>query len=233
MKTIFLFLALAIASLSASAHHLPGYYSHARNLTGYYFELVDFGVEPDHTSTSGGCSIRRPTPMTITGAKTVNTYDVERMLKQGGANETTIIDVENFKLRQAFAADNEIIYPDHESLPGAIWLPGAGAKLASKMAFENKSLAIKAQLLTHLNRLSGSNKAASLLFTNSGYDCWMGYNAALFAVENGYTNVLWYRGGLKSWLAANHPPSIAQRIDWLPESIREEARIADEIADKD
>lgn len=210
MKTIFLFLALAMASLSASANHLPG----------YYFELVDFGGKPDRSDTSGGC--QRPTPLTLTGAKTVTTYDVERLLAQDWENGPYIFDVENLTPHKAFLTDNEINYPERESLPGSVWLPGAGAKLA----FENKNPAIKSRLLAILDDFGGSDKTTSLLFTGSGYDCWMSYNAALFAVQNGFKNVLWYRGGMKSWLAANHSPSLALPVDWLTESAIEEAKKA-------
>ena len=35
--------------------------------------------------------------------------------------------------------------------------------------------------------------------------CWMSYNAALRAINMGYSNVLWYRGGIEAWQAAGLP----------------------------
>lgn len=33
----------------------------------------------------------------------------------------------------------------------------------------------------------------------------MSYNAALRAINLGYRNVLWYRGGIEAWQAAGQP----------------------------
>ena len=34
---------------------------------------------------------------------------------------------------------------------------------------------------------------------------WEGYNAALRAIEMGYSGVYWYRGGIAAWKAADQP----------------------------
>src|SRR5262249_14167344 len=38
-------------------------------------------------------------------------------------------------------------------------------------------------------------------------ECWMSYNGALRAIHAGYTNVLWYRGGIEAWKMAGLPTS--------------------------
>lgn len=38
--------------------------------------------------------------------------------------------------------------------------------------------------------------------------CWMSYNAALRAINLGYTNVLWYRGGIESWRQSGPPTQL-------------------------
>ncbi len=50
-------------------------------------------------------------------------------------------------------------------------------------------------------------------------ECWVSYNAALRAINAGYTNVLWYRGGIEAWKAAGLPTlapgrgALAQQFD--------------------
>jgi len=45
--------------------------------------------------------------------------------------------------------------------------------------------------------------------------CRESYNAALRAMQLGYRNVLWYRGGLSSWMAAKQqlqPPAAVRGV---------------------
>jgi PQQ-dependent catabolism-associated CXXCW motif protein len=50
-----------------------------------------------------------------------------------------------------------------------------------------------------LESLSGGDKAKPIVFYCRSSSCWHSYNASLRAVEAGYTNVLWYRGGIDAW----------------------------------
>lgn len=42
---------------------------------------------------------------------------------------------------------------------------------------------------------------------------WMSYNVSLRAINLGYTNVLWYRGGIESWKKAGLPVSAPTNND--------------------
>jgi PQQ-dependent catabolism-associated CXXCW motif protein len=53
--------------------------------------------------------------------------------------------------------------------------------------------------------MTNNNKEVPLIFYCQSNQCWMSYNAALRAIHMGYTNVLWYRGGLEAWKAAGQP----------------------------
>ena len=46
---------------------------------------------------------------------------------------------------------------------------------------------------------------APMVFFCQGAHCWESYNASLRAIDLGYTNVYWYRGGLSSWQEAGLP----------------------------
>ena len=52
---------------------------------------------------------------------------------------------------------------------------------------------------TYLQTLTGGDKGKPIVFYCRSSSCWHSYNASLRAVEAGYTNVLWYRGGIDAW----------------------------------
>ncbi len=63
----------------------------------------------------------------------------------------------------------------------------------------------------YLQNATGGNAEMPLVFYCQGIQCWMSYNAALRAINLGYRNVLWYRGGLEAWQAAGQQLVTAQR----------------------
>ena len=50
-----------------------------------------------------------------------------------------------------------------------------------------------------LMQATQGRKDVPLVFYCQSPQCWMSYNAALRAINAGFTNVLWYRGGVESW----------------------------------
>lgn len=54
-----------------------------------------------------------------------------------------------------------------------------------------------------LATLTGGDKAKAVVFYCHGPGCWLSYNASLHAIDLGYTNVLWYRGGRDAWKEAD------------------------------
>ena len=61
-----------------------------------------------------------------------------------------------------------------------------------------------------LQQMTQGNRQVPLVFYCQGPQCWMSYNAALRAINLGYKNVLWYRGGIEAWQRAGLPLSGAQ-----------------------
>ena len=53
----------------------------------------------------------------------------------------------------------------------------------------------------------GPNKSDRVLFYSHGTTGWKSYWAAKRAVEAGYTNVMWMRGGFAEWAASELPIS--------------------------
>lgn len=53
--------------------------------------------------------------------------------------------------------------------------------------------------------LLGPDKNGRIVFYSHGSTGWKSYWAALRAVEAGYRNVMWMRGGYADWAAGDHP----------------------------
>jgi len=140
-------------------------------------EDVDYGLAP--VSTLRTADFHAPTPREVPGAKTIRT----------GA------------LRDSLQADPHPLLFDvlggdvHASLPGAIWLPGAGRG-------QSFTDTVQARFAQTLNALTKGDRKRPLVFFCQGPQCWLSYNAALRAVALGYETVYWYRGGIEAWIAA-------------------------------
>ena len=140
-------------------------------------ESVDLGVAP-----SAELRLREhsaPTPREVPGAKTIRTDALRDSLQ--AQPQPLLFDV--------LGGDA------HASLPGAIWLPGAGRG-------QSFTDTLQARFAQTLNALTKGDRKRPLVFFCQGPQCWLSYNAALRAVVLGYEAVYWYRGGVEAWLAA-------------------------------
>jgi PQQ-dependent catabolism-associated CXXCW motif protein len=155
----------------------------------YAEELTDFRV-PSQSELK--VNVGSPTPLTIPGGRRVTTNEVFKLLD----TEAILIDV----LR-----DNS---GGHLTLPGAIYMPGAG----DAGNFRDR---VQRRLSPVLSRLTFKNADRPLVFYCEGARCWESYNAALRAMQLGYRNVMWYRGGLRSWKEANLKMQPAAAIEEL------------------
>lgn len=139
-------------------------------------EDKDWGVPPTSTARSG--RLHAPTPLTIPGAKTIRTMELRAML--GQSPQPILIDV--------LGGDG------HRTIAGALWLREPGEATIGYAGTE--------RFRQDLDKLTMGRKSAPLVFFCLSSECWMSYNASLRAIEIGYTNVLWYRGGTASWQRA-------------------------------
>ena len=131
-----------------------------------------------------------PTPLEIPGAKRILTADLFARMRL--PEPPVLFDV--------LGAE------PHESLPGAIWLPGAG----QGRSFDD---AVQVQLAKLLELATRGNQRRALVFFCASKSCWLSYNAALRVVRLGYKEVYWYRGGIEAWLDAGHAV-IALEVAW-------------------
>ena len=152
----------------------------------YADEAKDFGVPPRDVPVTSG--FHRNTPLRVPGARTVNTNEVMALLKSKPV--PIVIDV----------------YGETESLPGSVYLKGFGLyrPVTGRIA---KTRAV-------LDPLVGGDRNRAIIFLCVSVQCWHSYNAALFALEAGYTDVMWYRGGLTSWKFAKQTTAVPRQIAW-------------------
>src|SRR5262245_52063453 len=126
-------------------------------------EMQDFGVAP--TSELRLREHAAPTPLEVPGARTITTVELRQLLSaprsSPGAERPLLFDV--------LSEDR------HASLPGAVWLPGAGLG----ESFDDE---VQKRLARTLAQGSGGDRARAMVFFCANAQCWLSYNAALRAV---------------------------------------------------
>ena len=142
-------------------------------------ERQDFGVRPTPKLHSG--AMHGPTPNKIPGGQVVTTKGLFGLVNGAGV-PYAVFDV----------------LGSGETLPGAL-----NAVAASRPgSFKDQTQQQFGQFLSQVTR---GNRNMALTFYCLNPQCWMSYNAALRAINLGYRNVLWYRGGIEAWKHAGLP----------------------------
>jgi PQQ-dependent catabolism-associated CXXCW motif protein len=147
-------------------------------MESYSNEDRDDGIAP--TNSRRTSNFHAPTPTSVPGAKTIKTRELVDLLTN---SKPVLINVLDWQ-EGSFA------------IPGTIWIQGLGKDRLYRLDLEQ----IEA-LFTKI----APEKNAPLVFYCLSWECWASYNASLRALDLGYTNVLWYRGGIESWMQANLP----------------------------
>lgn len=143
------------------------------------FERQDMGVAPTAQLKSGG--LHGPTPNQLPGGRLVTTPELVQLLQDGNSG-VLVFDV----------------LGGPQTLPNAI--PVVPASQGG--SFDD---AVQRDFGNYLQQLTQGRKDRPMVFYCQSVQCWMSYNAALRATRLGYTNVLWYRGGIEAWQQAGGP----------------------------
>ena len=148
-------------------------------------ERQDFGVAATAQLHSG--PMHSPTPSSIPGGQVITTRGLVELVK-GQQVRALVFD----------------ILGGPEMIPGAI----AAVPAAQAGSFSDKTQQEFAQFLQQMTQ---GNKEVPLVFYCLSSHCWMSYNASLRAINMGYKNVLWYRGGIEAWKAGGQQVQAAGR----------------------
>ena len=153
-------------------------------------ERQDFGVQPTSQLYTG--QMHSPTPASIPGAQVITTKGLLGLMQ----------------MQQPYMVFDVLGGP--ETLPRAI----PAAWTSQPGSFNDQTQQQFGQALQQGTR---GNKQIPLVFYCLSNHCWMSYNASLRAVNLGYKNVLWYRGGIEAWKAAGQPTQPAQGANGPPQ----------------
>jgi PQQ-dependent catabolism-associated CXXCW motif protein len=157
--------------------------------TGVYAgEDKDWGVPPTKQLRTAG--YHSPTPMHIPGGRVVTTGELRGLVEQ--EPRPYLIDVLGGGV--------------HTTIAGAFWMLGAGA---GDMSNDEEARFAKA-----IAAFAGGDRNRPMVFFCVDSECWLSYNAALRAIQLGYTNVMWYRGGIASWRIGQNPMAQSDPFFW-------------------
>lgn len=130
---------------------------------------------------------RAPTPDFLPGGMV---FDFARVAAAVDDKSHILIDVYADGIARDPIDGAWVVAKPHQSIPGAVWLPGVGAGRLDAEA--------DAYFRMSLERLTGHDKRRDILIFCLA-DCWHSWNAARRAVRYGYTGVAWYPLGTDGW----------------------------------
>ena len=159
----------------------------ARATMAFAFEDKDWGIEP---TTVPKTVPHAPTPTSIPGARVIKTMELKGLLDKD--KRVVVIDVLESKTRV--------------TIRGAFWMPGGGD---GRFFYAEKK-----RFSSALEKLTAGDRTRPVVFLCLNSECWLSYNASLHALEAGYTNVIWYRGGTVSWLSASLELRKPKSVNW-------------------
>ncbi len=154
-------------------------------------ERQDFGVSPTKELHTG--PMHGPTPASIPGGQVITTKGLVALL----ANQQV----------KALLFD---VLGGPEVIPGAL----AASPAAQPGTFSDRT---QQEFGQFLQQMTQGNKEIPLVLYCQSTQCWMSYNAALRAINMGFKNVLWYRGGIEAWKAGGQQVQSAGQRGGAPQ----------------
>lgn len=143
------------------------------------------------------------TPATLQGAQVIDTAALERLL----ARRAVLLDVGALDPKPEGLPPGTVWKPSHRSIPGAVWLPGAGSADLSPDRVQ--------ALLQRVGELTQGDKATPVV-TFCKPRCWGSWNAGKRLVQAGYTAVHWYPLGVHGWQERHETAVLDAEPGWPP-----------------
>jgi PQQ-dependent catabolism-associated CXXCW motif protein len=155
--------------------------------------------EPDgfHTGPQQGY-----TPPTLKGAVVLDIDGLDRVVAEA---RPVLIDVALADRRPAGMAPDKPWLPAHRSIPGAVWMPNAGAAPLDP--------AHEALFLARVADLTGGDRTKPIV-TFCHPDCWGSWNAGKRLVQAGYTAVHWFPAGIEGWQERHETAVLKEDPAW-------------------
>jgi PQQ-dependent catabolism-associated CXXCW motif protein len=147
---------------------------------------ADFGADVPEPQGLWTGAMYGPTPSTLGGAAVVELAAVEALM----AEKPLLLDVgPAHRKPENFPADRPWL-PTHRSIPGAIWMPGAGV---APLDTGREELFYRS-----IGELTQGDKTRPIVVFCQP-NCWGSWNAGKRLVVRGYTGVRWFPAGISGW----------------------------------
>lgn len=143
------------------------------------------------------------TPPTLKGARVVDAAAVAAMI--AGPDKPVLIDVAARERKPSNFPEGRLWLPVHPSIPGAVWLPDAGA---APLPADREELFYR-----RVAELTGGDKAKPVVVF-CHVECWGSWNAGKRLVEKGYTAVHWLPQGVEGWQEEHETRNLAEDREW-------------------
>lgn len=128
------------------------------------------------------------TPSTLKGAAVIDANALASLM--AGPDTPVLIDVAAPDRKPSNFPAGRLWLPVHPSIPGAVWMPEAGAE---PLAPEREAL-----FYDRVAALTGGDRAKPVVVF-CHVECWGSWNAAKRLVRKGYTGVRWFPEGVEGW----------------------------------
>ena len=147
------------------------------------------------------------TPNSLKGASVIDTDTFAELQRHP---QTIVLDVASAEKKPESMPKDMPWMPIHRSIPGAVWLPGAGNG--------SKDLALEKTLKAEIGALTDHDFDRPIV-TFCHPQCWASWNAAKRLVSMGYRHVYWYPEGFEGW-QSNHATRVVEEEPTWKAAIR-------------
>ncbi|MBB3972716.1 rhodanese-like domain-containing protein [Hansschlegelia beijingensis] len=135
------------------------------------------------------------TPSTLKGAEVVDVARAAALIEQGAV----LIDVGPADRKPPTLPKTAVWAPQHRSIPGSAWFPGAGPG--------DLSPAQEATLKARVLELAGGRLDRPMV-TFCQPDCWGSWNMGKRLLGWGFKNVFWFPQGVQGWQESDRPTAV-------------------------
>ncbi|HEX2147266.1 MAG TPA: rhodanese-like domain-containing protein [Pseudorhizobium sp.] len=130
--------------------------------------------------------MRGETPEGLAGATVLDLRGLKAIINEN----VLLLDVGLADKKPDNFPEDRLWLPTHRSIPGAVWLPGAGAS--------NLDAKKEAVFFRRVEELTQGDRAKPIV-TFCRPKCWGSWNTGKRLVMAGYTNIHWFPGGIDEW----------------------------------
>lgn len=144
------------------------------------------------------------TPPSLRGATVIDLTALQTLIAVE-ADKPVLLDVNEADRKPEGLPATTTWLPTHRSIPGAIWLPGAGAAPLTSIQ--------EAAFFERVESLTGGDKSRAVV-TFCRPECWGSWNAGKRLVQAGYARIYWFPGGVEGWQDAHETKVVKADSTW-------------------